>query len=131
VYFSATATVTIVIDDINDNAPVFTQRVYRAVMSENYAVGTSVISVSATDADIGSNGKLMYSLKQHDREYFTIATVEATNSGVLKVHKVSHKFSDHWSTAFKLQSVLMYNIQIILKLQALQWLMIYLLIAAV
>ena len=59
-------------------------------MSENYAVGTSVISVSATDADIGSNAKLMYSLKQHDREYFTIATVEATNSGVLKVHKVSN-----------------------------------------
>lgn len=86
--YVATAVVTVIVDDINDNAPRFTQRVYHAEMSESYTAGTSVTSVSATDADIGANAKLMYSLKQHDREYFTIASVEATNSGVLKVHRV-------------------------------------------
>jgi aromatic ring-cleaving dioxygenase len=85
----ATATVTVVVEDINDNAPVFTQKIFRAVMSENSAVGASVITVSATDADVGPNARLMYSLKKQDREYFTIVTVEATNSGVLKVHKVN------------------------------------------
>ena len=76
------------VDDINDHIPSFTRRVYRTVMSEHYAIGASITSVSATDADIGSNARLMYSLRQEDREYFTIATVEATNTGVLKVHKV-------------------------------------------
>lgn len=80
---------TVIIEDINDHAPKFTQRLYRAVMSENCDVGASITSVSATDADVGTNAKLMYSLRQQDREHFTIATIEATNTGVLKVHKVS------------------------------------------
>lgn len=88
VAFSALANVTIVIDDINDHAPKFTQSIYRATMSESLEVGASITSVSANDRDVGSNAKLMYSLRQQDREYFTIASIDATNTGVLKVHKV-------------------------------------------
>ena len=77
------------IDDINDCPPRFTQRRFSAVMSESLGVGASIATVSATDADIGNNAKLMYSLRREDREFFTIETIEATNTGVLKVHKVS------------------------------------------
>ena len=62
-------------------------------MSENYAVGQSVTSVSATDDDIGSNAALTYSLKEFDRKYFHMITVQATNTGVLKVFRVSRKLS--------------------------------------
>jgi len=57
-------------------------------MSESLTRGASVISVSATDRDVGSNAKLMYSLREQDREHFYIRSVEATNTGVLKVFKV-------------------------------------------
>lgn len=80
------------IDDINDHAPKFTQSIYRATMSESLEVGASITSVSATDRDVGSNAKLMYSLRQQDREYFTIASIDATNTGVLKVHKVCREW---------------------------------------
>ena len=80
---------TVLIDDINDHVPVFTQSIYRAVMSESYGVGASIISISATDADTGSNARLLYSLREQDREHFIVTSVEATNTGVLKVHRVS------------------------------------------
>lgn len=87
-YVTASAVVTVLIEDINDHAPVFTQSLYRAVMSESYPVGTSIISISATDQDVGSNARLLYSLREQDREYFTVVSVKPTNTGVLKVHRV-------------------------------------------
>jgi len=88
VCLAASATVTIKIDDINDHSPRFVQSVYSATMSENLARGASIISVSATDRDIGSNAKLVYTLREQDREHFYISSIEATNTGVLKVFKV-------------------------------------------
>ena len=88
VVITASATVTILIDDINDNVPRFTQKIYTATMSENFPKGASVTSVSATDADSGENAKLTYTLREQDREYFEIILIEATNTGVLKVYKV-------------------------------------------
>ena len=84
----ASATVTIMVEDINDHAPRFTHKLYRASMSENLGVGASIISVSATDADVGQYAKLTYSLKEQDRQFFSIFSVEATNTGVLKVFRV-------------------------------------------
>ena len=81
---------TIIITDINDHRPKFTKQVYHTTMSENYAIGQSITSVSATDDDIGSNAALTYSLMEADREFFGIMTVQATNTGVLKVFKVIH-----------------------------------------
>ena len=87
-FAAASATVTVMIEDINDHVPVFTQPIYRAVMSESYGVGASIITISATDADVGSNARLLYSLREQDREFFMVVSVEATNTGVLKVHRV-------------------------------------------
>ncbi|XP_076875483.1 protocadherin gamma-A8-like isoform X24 [Brachyhypopomus gauderio] len=46
--------------DANDNAPVFKQKVYRATLSENAAKGAKLITVSASDADEGPNGRISY-----------------------------------------------------------------------
>lgn len=44
---SAVTTVNVNVTDVNDNAPTFSQAVYSAVVSEDAAVGDSVIMVSA------------------------------------------------------------------------------------
>jgi len=88
--YTASAMVTVLVEDINDHVPVFTQPLYRAVMSESCAQGASIISVSATDADTGPNARLLYSLREQDRQHFTVVTVQPTNTGVLKVHRVSY-----------------------------------------
>jgi hypothetical protein len=48
--------------DVNDNAPAFTKRIYSAVVPENVAVGTDVITVAAVDPDDGAGGELSYDL---------------------------------------------------------------------
>ncbi|XP_058263790.1 protocadherin gamma-A11-like isoform X23 [Hemibagrus wyckioides] len=59
---SGTAQIHITVLDVNDNAPVFTQEVYKATIKENSPKGTVVTTVNATDADKGSNGKIKYSI---------------------------------------------------------------------
>lgn len=48
-----TAYVRIFISDVNDNKPVFAQRLYEVGVDENADVGLAVVTVSATDEDEG------------------------------------------------------------------------------
>ncbi|XP_053097299.1 protocadherin gamma-A11-like isoform X27 [Pangasianodon hypophthalmus] len=57
---SGTVQIHVTVLDANDNAPVFTHKVYRASLTENAAKGTKLIRVSASDADEGSNGRVTY-----------------------------------------------------------------------
>ena len=59
---STTETVTVTITDVNDNAPVFTGTPYTSTIAEDVAVGTSVLTVSSTDADAGANATVTYSI---------------------------------------------------------------------
>ncbi|XP_043558970.1 protocadherin beta-16-like isoform X3 [Chiloscyllium plagiosum] len=73
---SGTAQVTIVVNDANDNAPVFPQSVYRVSLLESVAAGTQVIILNATDLDSGVNGEINYSFGSHTsatvRELFSV-----------------------------------------------------------
>lgn len=62
---TGTATVTLTIDDINDNAPLFTQEAFAFGISENLNSGTTVGNFSATDLDIGANGIFTFSLSPY------------------------------------------------------------------
>ncbi|XP_068963508.1 protocadherin beta-2-like [Petaurus breviceps papuanus] len=57
---SGTARVRVLIVDINDNAPVFTQSQYEARIPENSSIGSKVVTVSATDLDTGNYGEISY-----------------------------------------------------------------------
>ncbi|XP_059167708.1 cadherin-23-like [Physella acuta] len=54
--------VTVYIDDLNDNAPIFTKTSYSGSVNENSATSTSILKVSATDADINTNAAITYSI---------------------------------------------------------------------
>ncbi|XP_053285309.1 protocadherin beta-16-like [Pleuronectes platessa] len=57
---SGTMQIHITVLDANDNAPVFTQTIYKASVKENAPKGTIITKVSASDADKGSNGEVSY-----------------------------------------------------------------------
>ncbi|XP_077957383.1 protocadherin gamma-A4-like [Gasterosteus aculeatus] len=57
---SGTVVIHVIVLDANDNAPVFTQAVYKATLLENSAINTPVITVSASDEDEGVNGEVTY-----------------------------------------------------------------------
>nr|XP_029516679.1 protocadherin beta-15-like [Oncorhynchus nerka] len=57
---SGTVVIHVTVLDANDNAPVFSQAVYKASLPENSPLDTVVVTVSATDADEGVNGEVTY-----------------------------------------------------------------------
>ncbi|XP_035681485.1 protein dachsous-like [Branchiostoma floridae] len=59
---SASHLITIHVRDVNDNQPRFLQDTYQASVSENQSPGTSVIQITALDADAGTNGVLTYNI---------------------------------------------------------------------
>ncbi|XP_068613933.1 protocadherin alpha-12-like [Brachionichthys hirsutus] len=58
---SGTLKIVVHVMDTNDNAPVFSQPLYKATVTENVPFQTSILSVSATDLDEGINGEIVYS----------------------------------------------------------------------
>ncbi|XP_077480681.1 cadherin-10-like isoform X2 [Stigmatopora argus] len=68
------------IHDINDNEPKFERDVYFASVPEMSDVGTSVVTVTATDADdqtYGNSAKLVYSILQ-GQPYFSVDSENGT-----------------------------------------------------
>ncbi|KAJ7995809.1 hypothetical protein DPEC_G00248440 [Dallia pectoralis] len=78
--------VDVTIQDINDNAPVFNQSRYHAIISENLQRGSNIVQVFASDADQGDNGLVLYEInrRQSDPErYFIIDS----RTGVITLNK--------------------------------------------
>ncbi|XP_024919207.1 protocadherin gamma-A11-like isoform X27 [Cynoglossus semilaevis] len=92
---SGSVKINVLVLDANDNAPVFSQSVYRASVSENASTGTSVLIVTATDNDKGANDEVMYSFSHYTEgaaSLFNInpQTGEITVNGVLDYEKAKH-----------------------------------------
>ncbi|KAM4546524.1 protocadherin-16 [Fundulus diaphanus] len=66
------ANITIVVEDINDNAPAFTHDLYQITLPEHTPPGSAVITVTATDRDSGDNGKITYKMISSTQEGFYI-----------------------------------------------------------
>ena len=59
---TSTGTLTIEIQDENDNPPEFVLSQYTATVPENANVGTEVVKVLATSRDIGLNAEMAYTI---------------------------------------------------------------------
>ncbi|KAK7913167.1 hypothetical protein WMY93_013378 [Mugilogobius chulae] len=57
---SSTAILQVTVTDVNDNRPVFKESQIDVHIPENSAIGTSVVQLQATDADIGANAEIRY-----------------------------------------------------------------------
>ncbi|XP_055033441.2 protocadherin Fat 4 [Misgurnus anguillicaudatus] len=59
---SSTMEVTMIVLDVNDNTPSFSQNIYDIELEENTLTGTDVLQVFASDADEGTNGQIRFSI---------------------------------------------------------------------
>ena len=59
---SGFVSLSILIVDINDNKPVFTQPNYTVTVPDNQTIGSIIFTANATDTDFGQNGVVRYSL---------------------------------------------------------------------
>ncbi|XP_060936152.1 protocadherin beta-15-like [Limanda limanda] len=79
---SGTAVVHVTVMDANDNAPVFSQAVYKASLPENSPLYTVVVTVSATDADEGVNGDVTYEFDHISDEGNNVFSLDQTTGEI-------------------------------------------------
>ena len=72
VSYQGTCNITIIVEDQNDNDPRFELSKYIATIPEDVVVGASVLTVKATDADLGINSRIVYSLANETQWLFNI-----------------------------------------------------------
>ncbi|KAJ8342522.1 hypothetical protein SKAU_G00324500 [Synaphobranchus kaupii] len=77
------ANLTVLVEDVNDNAPIFTQDLYQVTLPEHSPPGSPVITVTATDRDSGDNGKVTYRVMSSSRDGFYIDP----NNGTLFINQ--------------------------------------------
>ncbi|XP_029420556.1 protocadherin gamma-B1 isoform X27 [Nannospalax galili] len=82
---SSSTSITLHIGDVNDNAPVFHQASYFVHVAENNPPGASIAQVSASDPDLGPNGRVSYSIIASDLEPRALSSYVSVNqnSGVV------------------------------------------------
>ena len=67
------STVTVTITDINDETPTFNSASYNGHVTENVAIGSSVMTVTASDGDVADTS-LAYSLSGSNSSHFSITS---------------------------------------------------------
>ncbi|XP_054999249.1 protocadherin beta-3 [Sorex araneus] len=73
-------TITVLVSDVNDNAPAFSQPSYTLLVGENNSPALHIGSVSATDPDEGSNAQVTYSLLPPQDPQLPLASLVSINA---------------------------------------------------
>ncbi|XP_047411777.1 protocadherin beta-5-like [Sciurus carolinensis] len=72
--------ITVLVSDVNDNAPAFSQTSYTLSVRENNSPALHIGGVSATDRDSGSNAQLTYSLLPPRDPHLPFASLVSINA---------------------------------------------------
>ncbi|XP_035858737.1 protocadherin beta-16-like [Sander lucioperca] len=88
---SGTVNIDITVLDVNDNAPIFNQSVYKAAVMENSPRDTYVTTVNASDADFGSNSIVTYYLSDLSNGLSDVFTVDEKSGVILITGSVDYE----------------------------------------
>ncbi|XP_027402031.1 protocadherin alpha-7 isoform X10 [Bos indicus x Bos taurus] len=91
---SATASVSVEVADVNDNAPAFPQPEYTVFVKENNPPGCHIFTVSARDADAEENALVSYSLVERrvgERALSSYVSVHAESGKVYALQPLDHE----------------------------------------
>ncbi|XP_062915836.1 cadherin-7-like isoform X1 [Mobula hypostoma] len=94
---SGTTTVTITLSDVNDNGPKFQHKWYHFSVPESADIETTIGKVMATDADIGQNTEMTYTVEGSDgSDTFGILTNSESQEGVIILKKTLDYEAKRW-----------------------------------
>ncbi|XP_028383467.2 protocadherin alpha-11 isoform X10 [Phyllostomus discolor] len=91
---SATATLSVEVADVNDNAPTFAQPEYTVFVKENNPPGCHIFTVSARDLDAQENALVSYSLVERrvgERALSSYVSVHAESGKVFALQPLDHE----------------------------------------
>ncbi|XP_041709845.2 protocadherin alpha-8 isoform X16 [Coregonus clupeaformis] len=82
---SGTSKIIVNVLDNNDNAPVFSSSLYKTRILENLPLGTTIITLNATDVDEGTNSEIVYSLRSKEQDHFLDIFQIDSKTGIITV----------------------------------------------
>uniref|UniRef100_A0A8C8BTN5 Cadherin domain-containing protein n=1 Tax=Oncorhynchus tshawytscha TaxID=74940 RepID=A0A8C8BTN5_ONCTS len=88
---SGTVVIHVTVLDANDNAPVFSQAVYKASLPENSPLDTVVVTVSAADADEGLNGEVTYEFDDVSDENSNVFSLDHETGRITVVGPIDYE----------------------------------------
>ncbi|NWR54767.1 PCD12 protein, partial [Bucorvus abyssinicus] len=80
---------TICISDVNDNAPSFEKATYEVTVAENSEAPAFLLTVRATDPDLGFNGKVTYSIP--DSSALGLVSIDPTSGDVFALQAFDYE----------------------------------------
>ncbi|XP_069619826.1 protocadherin gamma-B1-like isoform X24 [Ranitomeya imitator] len=84
---SGTTIIKIMVTDLNDNVPIFTQNLYKVSVKENIPVNSTILQVSASDEDEGVNAQITYSFSTMANNILKTFIINPEN-GEIKTRKL-------------------------------------------
>ena len=87
------AVIQFLVTDVNDNPPIFAARSYDTVVFEGSPAGRQLLQVDASDADIGENGSISYSIMAVDKEVAISWFAIAPDTGVITLNSATADFA--------------------------------------
>ncbi|XP_066480607.1 protocadherin gamma-A6-like [Tiliqua scincoides] len=98
---SGTTEIQVVVLDANDNAPVFTQPVYKVSVKEDTPEGSTVTTVKATDLDEGLNGEIKYSFEKITEKDTKLFLLNSTTGTITLMGKLDYEESSSYEFEVK------------------------------
>ncbi|XP_048884479.1 protocadherin beta-16-like isoform X23 [Brienomyrus brachyistius] len=98
---SGTVQIYINVLDVNDNAPVFSQPIYKAAVTENVSRGTVLTKVSSSDLDQGSNGEIKYSISRSIDMMSNLFEIDENSGEVRLVGEIDYEKAKHYQIDIK------------------------------
>uniref|UniRef100_A0A673AQA4 FAT atypical cadherin 2 n=1 Tax=Sphaeramia orbicularis TaxID=375764 RepID=A0A673AQA4_9TELE len=95
------ATIEVEVEDVNDNAPVFSKLTYAVNIDEGLPVGTSVIQLSASDKDSGRNKDLTFHLVKTDGNETDFFDIDHRTGLIITKQVLDHEDTKHFNLKVK------------------------------
>ncbi|XP_077869859.1 cadherin-23-like [Saccoglossus kowalevskii] len=83
---TGSSTITLNVLDINDEPPLYTENVYNNNVDSDVDIGTTIMTVTANDPDLGPGGEILYNITYGDD--FNLYDIDPVTGDVLTTHSL-------------------------------------------
>ncbi|KAE8286342.1 Protocadherin Fat 2 FAT tumor suppressor-like protein 2 Precursor [Larimichthys crocea] len=97
------ASIEIEVEDVNDNAPVFSKLSYSVIIDEGLPIGTSVIQLSASDKDSGRNKDLTFQMVKTEKNETAFFEIDPHSGLIVTKQVLDYENTKHFN--FKVKAI--------------------------
>ncbi|EHB10682.1 Protocadherin Fat 2 [Heterocephalus glaber] len=90
------ATVEVLVEDVNDNPPTFSQLVYTTSVSEGLPAHTPVIQLLASDQDSGQNRDVSYQIVEDGSDVSTFFQINGSTGEIFTLQELDYEAQQHF-----------------------------------